>query len=194
MRIGGVSFEPQASRGSLKHSTVRRLGGIRSLITEFLIRLPGRLVGLPDFVFLIIAEENPQTDISITNIISDDTTPRPVRSDEHVQDEFTPNHESRIPKQEESEPEPHSIYTPVEKRFIVALIAFGGLFSPLSSNIHPPIIPTLSQASCKPIELINITVTMYIVFEGLGLMFWGTLPHKPLIFYHPLLHLSLQRP
>ncbi|KAJ7812350.1 MFS general substrate transporter [Mycena olivaceomarginata] len=46
-------------------------------------------------------------------------------SDEHVQDEFTPNHESRIPKQEESEPEPRSIYTPVEKWFIVALIAFG---------------------------------------------------------------------
>ncbi|KAK6996918.1 MFS domain-containing protein [Favolaschia claudopus] len=72
-------------------------------------------------------------------------------------------------------PEPHSIYTRVEKWFIVSLIAFGGLFSPLSSNIYLPVIPTLAEVFHKPIELINLTVTMYIVFQGLAPMFWGTL-------------------
>jgi hypothetical protein len=49
--------------------------------------------------------------------------------DERVRDEFTPSHESKIPEQEEAHPaEPHSIYTPAEKWFIVALIGFGGLF------------------------------------------------------------------
>ncbi|KAJ6616625.1 major facilitator superfamily domain-containing protein [Mycena sp. CBHHK59/15] len=56
--------------------------------------------------------------------------------------------------------EQHSIYTSREKWFIVALIAFGGLFSPLSSNIYFPVIPLLSN-------LINLTVTMYIVFQGI---------------------------
>ncbi|KAJ7354428.1 MFS general substrate transporter [Mycena albidolilacea] len=129
-------------------------------------------------------------------------------SDEHVQDEFTANHESRIPKQEESEPEPHSIYTPVEKWFIVALIAFGvcsGEFwrfipvqhcsdfkhSPPSSHIYCPVIPTLSQVFRKPIELINLTVTMYIVFQGLGR--FGTLAdyfRRGLMFICCLLLLS----
>ncbi|KAJ6526926.1 MFS general substrate transporter [Mycena vulgaris] len=68
--------------------------------------------------------------------------------------------------------EPYSIYTPSEKWFIVALIALGG---PLSSNIYFPVIPTLSGAFHKSIELINLTVTMYIVFQGLAPMFWGTL-------------------
>ncbi|KAJ7034033.1 MFS general substrate transporter [Mycena alexandri] len=75
----------------------------------------------------------------------------------------------------ESGPEPHSIYTAREKWSIVALIGFGGLFSPLSSNIYFPVIPTLSEVFHKSIELINLTVTMYIVFQGLAPMFWGTL-------------------
>ncbi|KAJ7140907.1 MFS general substrate transporter [Mycena epipterygia] len=82
------------------------------------------------------------------------------------------------PKQEpakDSKPEPYSIYTPREKWFIVALIGFGGLFSPLSSNIYYPAIPTLSQVFHRSIELINLTVTMYIVFQALAPMFWGTL-------------------
>ncbi|KAJ6536646.1 major facilitator superfamily domain-containing protein [Mycena sp. CBHHK59/15] len=71
--------------------------------------------------------------------------------------------------------EQHSIYTSREKWFIVALIAFGGLFSPLSSNIYFPVIPLLSNVFHRPIELINLTVTMYIVFQGISPMFWGTL-------------------
>ncbi|KAJ7765089.1 MFS general substrate transporter [Mycena maculata] len=71
--------------------------------------------------------------------------------------------------------EPYSVYTSREKWFIVALIGFGGLFSPLSSNIYFPVIPELSQVFHKSVELINLTVTMYIVFQALAPMFWGTL-------------------
>ncbi|KAJ7466887.1 MFS general substrate transporter [Mycena latifolia] len=79
------------------------------------------------------------------------------------------------PMIDNEEAEPYSIYTPREKWFIVALIAFGGFFSPLSSNIYFPAIPTLSTVFHKSIELINLTVTMYIIFQGLAPMFWGTL-------------------
>ncbi|KAF7334766.1 MFS domain-containing protein [Mycena sanguinolenta] len=93
-----------------------------------------------------------------------------------------------------SEPEPHSIYTSTEKWAIVALIGFGGLFSPLSSNIYFPVIPTLSEVFHKSIELINLTVTMYIVFQGLAPMFWGTLADsygRRLMFICCLLLLSV---
>ncbi|KAJ7762584.1 MFS general substrate transporter [Mycena metata] len=113
----------------------------------------------------------------------------PLNDTKRDSGEITPNHDpdmnlndhesqpqpSQTETSEESEPEPHSIYTAREKWCIVALIAFGGLFSPLSSNIYFPVIPTLSEVFHKSIELINLTVTMYIVFQGLAPMFWGTL-------------------
>ncbi|KAJ6515186.1 major facilitator superfamily domain-containing protein [Mycena vitilis] len=71
--------------------------------------------------------------------------------------------------------EPYSIFTQREKWFIVALIAFGGLFSPLSANIYFPAIPTLAVAFNKSIELINLTVTLNMVFQGISPMFWGTI-------------------
>ncbi|KAJ7159064.1 MFS general substrate transporter [Mycena crocata] len=71
--------------------------------------------------------------------------------------------------------EPYSIFTPREKWLIVSLIAFGGLFSPLSANIYFPAIPTLARVFNKSIELINLTVTLNMVFQGISPMFWGTL-------------------
>ncbi|KAF7357908.1 MFS general substrate transporter [Mycena venus] len=71
--------------------------------------------------------------------------------------------------------EPYSIFTAREKWFIVSLVAFGGLFSPLSANIYFPAIPTLAVAFHKSIELINLTVTLNMVFQGLSPMVWGTI-------------------
>ncbi|KAJ7268566.1 major facilitator superfamily domain-containing protein, partial [Mycena rebaudengoi] len=69
----------------------------------------------------------------------------------------------------------YSLYTRCEKWFVVSLIAFGGLFSPLSMNIYLPAIPTLSEAFHKSIELINLTVTTFMIFQALSPMLWGTL-------------------
>ncbi|KAJ6511751.1 major facilitator superfamily domain-containing protein [Mycena vulgaris] len=67
------------------------------------------------------------------------------------------------------------VFTPREKWFLVSLISFGGLFSPLSANIYFPAIPTLAVVFNKSIELINLTVTLNMVFQGISPMFWGTL-------------------
>ncbi|EED79113.1 predicted protein [Postia placenta Mad-698-R] len=89
---------------------------------------------------------------------------------------------------------PYSIFTTSEKWFIVALTALGSLFSPFTSNIYFPAIPTLAAAFHRSIEDINLTVTVYMVVQALGLhytfspfhwaawltksssapMFWGT--------------------
>ncbi|KAJ7252085.1 major facilitator superfamily domain-containing protein [Mycena haematopus] len=86
--------------------------------------------------------------------------------------------ETSAPVSEASPPlieEPYSIYTQSEKWFIVSLISFGGLFSPLSANIYFPAIPTLAIAFNKSIELINLTVTLNMVFQGLSPMVWGSI-------------------
>jgi len=62
-----------------------------------------------------------------------------------------------------------------EKWFVVGLSALAGLFSPLTANIYLPAIPTIARAFNKPIELINLTVTVYIILQGTSPMFWGTI-------------------
>ncbi|XP_006453741.1 hypothetical protein AGABI2DRAFT_39845, partial [Agaricus bisporus var. bisporus H97] len=67
------------------------------------------------------------------------------------------------------------VFSKTEKWTIVVIIAFAGLFSPLTANIYFPAIPTLSIAFHKSTELINLTVTMYMILQGIAPMIWGTL-------------------
>ncbi|KAF5312980.1 hypothetical protein D9619_002950 [Psilocybe cf. subviscida] len=60
-----------------------------------------------------------------------------------------------------------------EKWFIVCFTAFVGLFSPLTANIYFPALPALSRAFNKSTELINLTVTMYMILQGVAPMLWG---------------------
>ncbi|KAF8633014.1 hypothetical protein AX15_001609 [Amanita polypyramis BW_CC] len=89
---------------------------------------------------------------------------------------------------------PYSIYTRNEKWAIVSLISLAGLFSPLTANIYFPAIPAIATAFHKPTELINLTITVYMVFQGVAPMLWGTLSdihgRRP-IFAACLLVLSL---
>ncbi|KAJ3896532.1 MFS general substrate transporter [Lentinula edodes] len=69
---------------------------------------------------------------------------------------------------------PYSVYTSKEKWFIVTLVSFAGIFSPFTANIYFPAIPTLTSVFHKSTELINLTVTMYMVLQGLSPMFFGS--------------------
>ncbi|KAH9950873.1 major facilitator superfamily domain-containing protein [Amylocystis lapponica] len=73
---------------------------------------------------------------------------------------------------------PYSIYTPSEKWFIVGVSAFAALFSPFTANIYFPAIPTLAAEFHTSIELINLTVTVYMIVQGISPMFWGTLADR----------------
>ncbi|KAI0330910.1 MFS general substrate transporter [Cubamyces sp. BRFM 1775] len=67
----------------------------------------------------------------------------------------------------EPPPKPYSVFTRSEKWFIVAVTGFGALFSPLTTNIYFPAIPTIGSAFNKSVELINLTVTVYMVLQGI---------------------------
>ncbi|EKM83255.1 hypothetical protein AGABI1DRAFT_69524 [Agaricus bisporus var. burnettii JB137-S8] len=62
-----------------------------------------------------------------------------------------------------------------EKWFIVALISLISFFSPFTANIYFPAIPTMARAFNKSIELINLTVTAFVILQGTAPMVWGTL-------------------
>ncbi|KAK4034964.1 major facilitator superfamily domain-containing protein [Parachaetomium inaequale] len=70
---------------------------------------------------------------------------------------------------------PYSIFNAWEKRFIVLLVAVGSFFSPVSANIYFPALNTLAHEYRVSSTLINLTITMYMIFQGLAPSFTGSL-------------------
>ncbi|KDQ13664.1 hypothetical protein BOTBODRAFT_55911 [Botryobasidium botryosum FD-172 SS1] len=67
------------------------------------------------------------------------------------------------------------VFSRRQKRFIVFLISMVGLFSPLASNIYIPALPLITKALNTTEGLINLTITIYLVFQGLSPTFWASL-------------------
>lgn len=65
-----------------------------------------------------------------------------------------------------SEAHYYSTFTKAQKRWIVALVAFAGWFSSLSSFIYFPAIPSIAADLGESIERINLTVTAYLIMSG----------------------------
>ena len=61
----------------------------------------------------------------------------------------------------------YSNFTKGQKRWIVLLVAFAGMFSPLSSFICYPAIHTIALDLGVTITLINLTVTSYMIVSGI---------------------------
>ncbi|KAI4226530.1 MAG: hypothetical protein L6R40_008285 [Gallowayella cf. fulva] len=61
----------------------------------------------------------------------------------------------------------YSVFTKPEKRWIVFLISLAGFFSPLSANIYFPALNYLARDLHVSLELINLTVTAYLVCQGI---------------------------
>ncbi|KAF9476062.1 MFS general substrate transporter [Pholiota conissans] len=101
-------------------------------------------------------DQKPKQDVSDTN------------SDEQPSVDTPADLPATTPPQEE-----YSRFTKGEKWFIVCFTSFVGVFSPLTANIYLPALPTLSVAFHKSTELINVTVTVYMVLQGVAPMLWG---------------------
>lgn len=69
----------------------------------------------------------------------------------------------------------YSRFTSAQKRYIVFLTAFGGLFSTLSSNIYFPALNALSKDLKVSNGLINLTLTTYMIFQGFAPTIFGDL-------------------
>ena len=79
----------------------------------------------------------------------------------------------RLP--EDSDSEVYSVFTITEKRIIVLLVAMAGFFSPFSAFIYFPALKTIAKSLSVSLELINITVTMYLVVQGIVPSIFGDL-------------------
>ena len=69
----------------------------------------------------------------------------------------------------------YSVFTKCQKRFIVFMAAWAGFFSPLTTNIYFPALPSLARDFRVSSELINLTITSYMIFQGLSPTIFGDL-------------------
>lgn len=69
----------------------------------------------------------------------------------------------------------HSAFSKRQKQYIVFMTAWAGFFSPLSANIYFPALNTLAADLKVSNELINLTLTSYMIFQGLAPTIFGDL-------------------
>ncbi|KAI1109841.1 major facilitator superfamily domain-containing protein [Nemania sp. NC0429] len=69
----------------------------------------------------------------------------------------------------------YSIFTTTEKRAIVFASALGAFFSPLSAQIYYPALDALSRDLHVSVTEVNLTVTTYMIVQGIAPMFVGSL-------------------
>jgi len=72
-------------------------------------------------------------------------------------------------------PAPYSAFTPTQKWLLVSLVSSAATFSGFASNIYFPALPTIATDLHVSVTLINLTVTSYMVFQGLAPSVWGAI-------------------
>ncbi|KAJ5473925.1 Kynureninase [Penicillium sp. IBT 31633x] len=72
----------------------------------------------------------------------------------------------------------YSVFTVKQRRYIVFMASWAGFFSPVSSQIYFPALNTLARDLHVSNSLINLTLTSYMIFQGLSPMFIGDFADK----------------
>ncbi|KAI1646575.1 MFS general substrate transporter [Daldinia loculata] len=68
---------------------------------------------------------------------------------------------------------PYSVFSPSMIRWIVFMNCISAFISPITANIYFPAIPALSQDLGVTVAQINLTLTTYMIFQGLAPTFFG---------------------
>lgn len=70
---------------------------------------------------------------------------------------------------------PFSIFTKYQKALIIGIVSVVATLSGFASNIYFPAIPQIAKDLNVSTNLVNLTVTCYMIFQGLSPTFWGAL-------------------
>lgn len=68
----------------------------------------------------------------------------------------------------------HTAFSKNQKRFILVMVTLASFFSPLSGQIYYPVMPTLVRSYHLTTALVNLTITTYMILQGLAPSFMGT--------------------
>ncbi|MCJ1294364.1 hypothetical protein MMC34_005922 [Xylographa carneopallida] len=94
-------------------------------------------------------------------------------------DDLPPTTDNDLPTPDlEAAPPPrpvHSVFTTRQKQHIVFMASWAGFFSPLSANIYFPALNALATDLSVSSAQINLTLTSYMIFQGLAPTLFGDL-------------------
>ena len=68
---------------------------------------------------------------------------------------------------------PYHVLNRERKLVLVYIVSLAGMFSPLSSNIYFPAIDTISADLHTNTSLVALTITVYMIVQGIAPSFWG---------------------
>ena len=82
-------------------------------------------------------------------------------------------------------PAPYTIFTTRQKKVLVLLLSLANLASPLTATIYLPLLPLLEAHFQISLQAINLTITLYIVFQAISPLIFATssdvLGRRPII-------------
>ncbi|KAL7823120.1 MFS general substrate transporter [Trichoderma gracile] len=106
----------------------------------------------------------------------EDTTTASSESDKpRLSNELADPEKQQLPAQETTVPPPYSIYTTWQKRILALGAACTAFFSPMSAQIYLPALTQLSEELHVSSTQINLTITTYMIFQGITPMVLGSL-------------------
>ena len=73
---------------------------------------------------------------------------------------------------------PYTVFTRWQKHLITLLMGLAMFFSPMTANIYFPCIPALEKAMKSSLQQINLTITAYVILQGISPLFVGDLADK----------------
>ena len=97
-----------------------------------------------------------------------ETAPPPHRhytKEEHLESSYATSH---------TPPIPYTIFTSSHRRVITLILIFTMLASPLTATIYLPLLPLLAAHFHVSLQAINLTLTLYIVFQALSPLLFAT--------------------
>ncbi|EXJ92439.1 hypothetical protein A1O3_00990 [Capronia epimyces CBS 606.96] len=72
-------------------------------------------------------------------------------------------------------PVPYTVFSQRQKRLLIALLGFATVTSPLTATIYFPLLPLLRDRFHTSSQAINLTITIYIIFQAISPAVFGPL-------------------
>lgn len=69
----------------------------------------------------------------------------------------------------------YASFSPRQRAAILSVVCFSGILSPLSSLMYTPALPAIATALGVSIADVNLTVTTYLIFQGITPSIWGSI-------------------
>ena len=113
----------------------------------------------------MMSQATPSSDEAIT-IIS--TEPVQSKNEHHL-----PAPESSPVR--ECSPTPYTIFTSKQRRLLIPILVLTMLASPMTATVYLPLLPLLASHFHVSNQAINLTITVYIIFQALSPAFFATL-------------------